>query len=291
MPEWPNNARCAVALTFDFDSETNWLSRDPANVKRPGTLSQGTFGARVAVPKILDLLEQEGLRATFFVPGWVAEHRTERAEAIVRAGHEIGHHGYLHRWVDPDHPEQELEEMELGLEALKSRLGVVPSGYRSPAGETSENLIRLLADRNFLYDSSLMDSVDPYYHCLPGDAAGPVELPWHWSLDDAPYLFHSIKNPKPIYPNEAILSIWKAEFDAIHQEGSLFNLVMHPQGIGRPSRRALLRDFIAFTRSYPGVWYATCHEIASHWQETNAFDPADTRINPFIATRVGGKDV
>ena len=108
---WPNGARCAVLLTFDFDAETNWISRDyPANLKRPGTLSQGTYGANVGVPMVLELLKREALPGTFFVPGWVAENRTARVEDLVRAGHEIGHHGYLHKWVDPDKPEEEEEE-------------------------------------------------------------------------------------------------------------------------------------------------------------------------------------
>ena len=282
MTKWPNGARSALTLTFDFDAETNWLSRDPANVKRPGTLSQGTYGARCGVPNVLRLLDEEGLRGTFFIPGWVAENRTAPAESILRAGHEIGHHGYLHRWVDPDHPAEELDEMERGLEALQSRLGVRPRGYRSPAGETSPNLIRMLSERGFLYDSSLMDSVDPYYHCLDGGRRGPVELPWHWSLDDAPYLFFSIAAPRPIFTNEHILSIWKAEFEAIHEAGQLFNLVMHPQGIGRPSRLRLLRDFIAHTRGFEGVWYATAEDVARHWQDNVAFDPAERKISPFI---------
>ncbi|MDN2567759.1 polysaccharide deacetylase [Aquibium sp. A9E412] len=286
MVQWPDGARCAVTLTFDFDAETNWLARDPANARRPGTLSQGTYGARVGVPRILDLLRHEGLPATFFVPGWVAEERTERVEAILAAGHEIGHHGYLHRWVDPDRPDEEVEEMERGLAALKSRLGVKPSGYRSPAGEVSPNLIRLLVENGFLYDSSLMDSIEPYHHVMPDGAQGPVELPWHWSLDDAPYLFFSLKTPKPILTNEHILSIWQAEFRAIHEQGALFNLVMHPQGIGRPSRLAMLRDFIAFTRTFEGVWYASAQQVAAHWRAAVPYDPADGRINPFIAERV-----
>ena len=56
MPQtspWPNGAQCAVMLTFDFDAETLWISRDPSNWKRPGTMSQGTYGAKIGVPKIL----------------------------------------------------------------------------------------------------------------------------------------------------------------------------------------------------------------------------------------------
>ena len=59
-PVWPNGAKCAVMLTFDFDAETLWISRNPDNWRRPGVLSQGTYGGKVAVPKILELLREKG---------------------------------------------------------------------------------------------------------------------------------------------------------------------------------------------------------------------------------------
>jgi peptidoglycan/xylan/chitin deacetylase (PgdA/CDA1 family) len=267
---WPNGARVAVMLTFDFDAETLWLSRDPANAKRPGTLSQGTYGAKVAVPKILETLDEAGVKGTFFVPGWTAERHTGRVEMILKAGHEVGHHSYSHRWIDPDFPDQEIEEMEKGLEALKRTVGVVPKGYRSPAGETSELLIKLLAQHGFLYDSSLMDDINPYRHVLADGTAGPVELPWHWSLDDAVFALFSIKNPRPIFTNSHIAEVWQDEFREIYRWGGLFDLVMHPQVIGRPSRIALLREMIAWMRTFPGVWFATGTEVATAWLATQA---------------------
>ena len=135
--KWPHGARVAVTLTFDFDAETLWLARDPENAKRPGTLSQGTYGAKVGVPMILQTLREADLKGTFFIPGWTVENHSQRAEMILREGHEIGHHSYSHRWADPAFPDLETEEMEKGLEALKRVLGVVPRGYRSPAGETN----------------------------------------------------------------------------------------------------------------------------------------------------------
>ena len=281
---WPDNKRCAVTLTFDFDSETNWLSRDPSNWKRPGTISQGTYGAKVGVPKVLELLAAEGLEGTFFVPGWVAENRTERVEMIVAGGHEIGHHGYLHKWPDPDRPDEEEEEFALGLEALQKTVGVRPLGYRSPAGETSPNLLRLLSDHGFLYDSSLMDDINPYRHVLDDGRVGPIELPWHWSLDDAPFLLTSIKNYRAIFTNEHIASIWRAEFEEIRAWGGLFNLVMHPQAIGRPSRVAMLREFIRFLRGFDDVWFATCEQVARAWaaQRPAGADTTRQAISPFL---------
>ncbi|MCC7426868.1 MAG: polysaccharide deacetylase [Alphaproteobacteria bacterium] len=265
--KWPHGAKVAVTLTFDFDAETLWLSRDPTNAKRPGTLSQGVYGAKVAVPKILELLDEEGLngKATFFVPGWTAEKHTGRVEMILKAGHEVGHHGYLHEWIDPDYPDKEVEALEKGLASLKSTVGVVPAGYRSPAGESSDNMIRLLTKYGFLYDSSLMDDINPYRHVLADGSKGPIELPWHWSLDDAVYALFSIKNPRPIFSPQQILDVWKAEFQEIYRWGGYFDLLMHPQVIGRPSRIAMLREFLAWMRRFPGVWFATCTEVANAW--------------------------
>lgn len=263
--KWPNGARCAVMLTFDFDAETLWLSRDPANAKRPGTLSQGVYGGKVGVPKIVELLREEELKGTFFVPGWTAEHYPDRMDMILEGGHEVGHHGYLHEWIDPDYPDKEREALEKGLEALKRVSDVTPSGYRSPAGETSDNMISMLQEYGFLYDSSLMDEVNPYRHTLVDGGRGPVELPWHWSLDDAVYMLFAIKSPRAIFTNEHILSVWTAEFEEIYRWGGLVNIVMHPQAIGRPSRLRLLREFIAHCRNFPGVWFATGREVTEAW--------------------------
>lgn len=262
--KWPNGARCAVMLTFDFDAETLWTSRDPQNARRPGILSQGRYGAKVGVPKILDTLRDEGIKATFFVPGWTAEHHTDRVEMIVKDGHEVAHHSYSHKWVSDD-PNAEIEEMEKGLEALRRTVDVVPKGYRSPAGEVSAGLFRLLHKHGFLYDSSLMDDINPYRHVLEGGVKGPVELPWHWSLDDAPHALFSVKSPRPIFPNEHLLAVFKDEFREIYRWGGLFDIIFHPQVGGRPSRIALLRELIAFIRTFPNVWFATGAEVAEAW--------------------------
>lgn len=264
--KWPGGARCAVVLTFDFDAETLWTSRDDANWKRPGVLSQGRYGATVGVPKILDTLEAAGVKGTFFVPGWTAENHTGRLEMILKGGHEVGHHSYSHRWVSDD-PAAEVEEIEKGLDALKRTVGVVPKGYRSPAGEVSPGLFKLLQKHGLLYDSSLMDDINPYRHILDDGSKGPVELPWHWSLDDAPYALFSIKNPRPIFTNAHMLSVFQDEFREIYDWGGLYNLVMHPQVTGRPSRIALLREMIEFIQGFPDVWITTCAEVAEAWVE------------------------
>ena len=77
---WPDGARCAAAFTFDFDAEEVWIGENPANANSPGVLSQGTYGAKVAVPLILDMLARHGVQATFYIPGRVAERHPKRVE-------------------------------------------------------------------------------------------------------------------------------------------------------------------------------------------------------------------
>lgn len=266
MGKWKNGAQVALALTFDFDAETLWISRDPSNAKRPGTLSQGVFGAKVGVPLILRFLRERQLKATFFIPGAVVERYPDVCRQIVAEGHEVGHHGYMHEWVDPDRPDQEAEVMLKGLAALERVLGVRPKGYRSPAWETSENTLRLLVQHGFRYSSNFMDDLEPYRHVVDGQQTDLVELPVAWVLDDAPFTLFSVKAPsRPIFPTRHILEVWQEEFRGIYHYGGCCILTMHPQLIGRPSRLAMLGEFLDYVAEFNGVWIAPCHEIAEWW--------------------------
>src|SRR5471032_860108 len=93
---WPRGAACAAMLCFDVDGETTALSEDPALARRRTLMSQCEYGPRVGVPRLLGLLAHLNLRATFFVPGYIAENHPRMLDAIVAGGHEIGLHGYLH---------------------------------------------------------------------------------------------------------------------------------------------------------------------------------------------------
>jgi peptidoglycan-N-acetylglucosamine deacetylase len=271
---WPGGARCAVMLSFDYDAETMWLSRDPTSLRRPALISHGTYAAKVAIPEILALLREYRVPATFFVPGWTAENHTASVMSIVEAGHEIGHHGYLHFWPEPDKPREEREELDRGFEALARCIGVRPRGYRCPAGETTDRLIGLLAGYGLIYDSSYMDDIHPYEHTLDGQPSGVIELPWHWSLDDVPYTVYSLRNQRPMQTNEHVLSIWQAEFREHYRRGALFDLICHPQAIGRPSRLSMLRDMIAHIQRHERVWFATASEVAEHVLRARRADPA-----------------
>ena len=93
--EWPGGAKVAVNVTFDVDGETLWWDDRETMQGRRGPLSQGVYGPTVALPKILALLERHDIRATFFVPAWIAETWPDEIREIADGGHEIGAHGVV----------------------------------------------------------------------------------------------------------------------------------------------------------------------------------------------------
>jgi peptidoglycan/xylan/chitin deacetylase (PgdA/CDA1 family) len=262
---WPPGKTCALALTFDFDAEELWVGNDPANASDPGVLAMGHYGARVGVPKILGLLAQEELPATFFIPGAVVERYPGHVHAILEAGHEVAHHGYTHVPANPATPGLVEEQIDRGLEALDRVAGITPAGYRAPDGLTSHLGLRTLTDRGFLYDSSLRDYFAPYRIVLEDGTAGPVEVPEQPTLDDWAYGSSSPTQYRVLQSKSQVLSIWQDEFEELRDWGGSITLVMHPQITGRPIRLATLREFIGFTRTFDDVWYATCGDIARHF--------------------------
>lgn len=270
-PAWPRDKRCAVTLTFDFDAETVWLSRDPANKNRPVTLSQGKYGAKIAVPRILRLLRKYKVPATFFTPGWVIENHRSVVEEILSNGHEIAHHGYLHEWPDTLSLDDEKKILDKGIEIIRDLTGQKPKGYRSPAWEFSVNTLRLLVERGFLYSSNMMDDEIPYLHTVDDKPTDLVELPVQWLLDDAPnFMFGSARQPinRVIATPMKTYRLFASEFDGLYADGKLFNLTMHPQLTGRPSRTRMLEKLIRHIKARPDVWFAKCADVAEYWLKT-----------------------
>lgn len=260
--------RIAVSLTFDFDAESVW--RGAFNLDTPSALSRGAYGAYEGVPRILRLLDRFGLPATFFIPGYSAELHPGETRDIVAAGHEIGHHGYLH---EPPHVlslDDERTMIERGLSALEEVAGVRPRGYRSPSWELSNNTFALLAEYGFEYDASMLARDRPYWVEDRGRRTNLVEVPSAWELtDSAHFLFAYF----PTYlvglsaPSK-VEEIWREDFDGAFDEGGdiCYVLTMHPQIIGRHHRMRMLERVIRHILEFDGVWFAQTGAIADEFR-------------------------
>lgn len=260
---WPTDVRAAASFTFDVDAESCVLAHDPQASRRMSLMSHQSYGPKVGVPRLLRLLERQQVTATFFVPGFTADCWPDTVRAIRDAGHEIAHHGYLHEPMQGITREQEADYLDRGLEAL-DRLGVTPTGYRAPWWELNWHSPDLLADRGFLYDSSLLDGDVPYR--LATSEGSLVEVPVDWALDDwEQYAFYPgwtgsgvIESPNKVH------EMWLLEAEAHHAESGCFVLTNHPFISGRPSKAAALERLIEDVKALEGMWVATLNEIAEH---------------------------
>jgi peptidoglycan/xylan/chitin deacetylase (PgdA/CDA1 family) len=260
---WPDGARCAVSLSFDVDAESGYLCHGEQYARRLTSLSQGRYGIRRGLPRILDLLDEHGIRATFFVPGYTAELYPDDIREVRSSGHEIGHHGYLHERPDTITADEERTVMQRGLDALDKAVGVRPVGYRSPAWEITPTTIELLVEHGFLYDSSGMGDDVPYIETHGHNSI--LELPVQWLLDDWPQFGYGLDSGGQIANPDKAFEIWSREFDGLYAEGGYFMLTMHPEVIGRPHRVALLHRLIEHIKAHPSVWWATGEQVARHY--------------------------
>ena len=268
---WPGDTQCVVTLTFDIDGPSATLRRNPELANHPSVISMGEFGPALGAPRILDLLGEHGVQATFFVPGWIAERNEGLVLDIVRRGHEVAHHGYLHEPPSSLGPgEDEGEILDHGSRVLEGITGERPKGYRSPSWELSPNSLRLLHDRGFAYDSSLMGDDVPYWVGEPGRRL--VELPVHWSLDDAPYYSYApaAGRTAPMALPQDVLTAWQWEFDGAYRHGRAFMLTLHPHTTGRFARLEALDRLVEYIKRHEGVRFMRCIDLAEEWVEANA---------------------
>ena len=264
---WPGDIKCVVMLTFDVDGVSSWLNRNPNFKNHPSLMSMAEYGPSIATPRILDMLDEHSIKASFYVPGFVAETHVDLVKEIVRRGHEVGHHGYMHEPPSSLSAEEEKQVLDKGIEILQGITGQAPLGYRSPSWELSEHSIGLLSSLGFLYDSSLMGDDAPYLLEPIGARKPMVELPVHWLLDDAPnFVYAPVANRLgPMRGPDEVFATWAAEFEGLYRYGRSFNLTMHPQYIGRPGRLLMLERLIDHIRRFPNVEFMRCLEVARMW--------------------------
>ena len=262
---WPGEVRCVVMLGFDVDGVSGAINRNPDSARLPSLMSMREYGPSVATARILRLLDDYRIKASFYIPGYVAETHEPLVLDIKESGHEVAHHGYMHEPPATLSKEQEEDVLDRGISILERITGDRPKGYRSPSWELSEHSLSLLAERGFTYDSSLMGNEIPYI--VDANGRDLVEIPIHWELDDAPYFSYapSLEARSLMASPEHVYQVWSAGFEGMYHYGRSFVLTMHPYVIGRPGRLRMLERLIRYIQEFPGVEFMRAVDVADMW--------------------------
>ncbi|MGH8778153.1 polysaccharide deacetylase family protein [Paraburkholderia sp.] len=295
---WPQRARSAVVVTVDFNDDLGILTQEPRIAGREKSLSVWRYGAKRGVDRVLDALDEAGVRSSWFVPGQVARTHPALVRDIASCGHELGTSGDRCENFDTLTLAEQQHALAAGLDALASVTDHRAQGFRSFCGNWAPGFANVLRDAGITWSSSWRGDDLPYFHLNDGatdaQVSPLVELPLHYELEDEPYFVYNLSPPVPVgqprIPSyREVLSNWKQDFAAFHRFGLCFVLRLHPEIIGTAGRIDVLRELLADIRSHDDVWFATGAEVADWWRQSVTGNEPGHPVEVFARYRQTGQ--
>ncbi|AEP36770.1 polysaccharide deacetylase family protein [Taylorella asinigenitalis] len=276
-----------VSFGIDVDAVAGWLG-SYGGEDSPDDISRGLFAGEVGSLRLLDLFAKHGLTSTWFIPGHSVETFPNQMAEVVKAGHEVGMHGYSHENPIAMTREQEQAVLDKCFDLIKELSGKAPTGYVAPWWEFSNVTNELLLEKGIKYDHSLMhNDFTPYYvrvgdkwtkidysqdaeswmkPLVRGTESDLIEIPASWYLDDLPPMMFIKKSPNShgfVNPRD-IEDMWRDQFDWVYEnmDYAVFPITIHPDVSGRPQVLLMLDRLIKHMKSHDGVKFVTMNEIA-----------------------------
>lgn len=281
---WPNGAKMALSVVVNVEEGSEMTvargdrGMEPVDelgihirspIRNYGNESNYLYGIKAGAPRIVRLLKDYDILASWTVAALSLENHPEIAQAIAELGHEPVSHGW--RWVHQFKMDEEKERefIRKAVHSIEKTVGVRPYGWLSRYFHT-DNTRRLLIEEGFTYHMDDYSGDVPFWdrRTVPGK---PIAI--------VPYQLDN--NDMKMWTDPALtphqwLDYAKANFDQIWREGQrglgrMMSLGLHLRIIGRPGRIWALEEFFRHVRKHEGVWVTTRHQIAQHLAKV---DPA-----------------
>lgn len=287
--QWPEGARLAMSVVVNVEEGSEYTVKDGdkgmepvdelmVHLKKPmrnyGNESNYQYGINEGGPRIIKLLDEYNIRATWTAAAVSLERAPYLAEAIARRDDETCSHGY--RWIHQFRMDEteERQFIKNAVTSIEKTTGKRPLGWLSRYLLT-ENTRRLLQEEGFLYHMDDYSSDAPFWDAVNGSDEPMVIVPYALDSNDMKMWV------APSYTPEAWLKYAKDTFDVLYEEGAeqprMMSIGLHLRIIGRPGRIWALKEFFEYIKSKPGVWFATRQDIAQHFQVNVAKTDALTK--------------
>ncbi len=273
---WKNGATCAFNLGFDLDGETIWrnkarrLPNGDTFLKGP---SIGGYGPKRGAARILEILKEYDIKATWFIPAVMIEEHQETVEKILDGGHEISHHGYDHtgRYGATLDAQQEWigRSQELFLKYTGRRAyGMRPTGALLPETE-----LWMYGEGGFRYSSAGTSGEGDGWYYVNGTATRGINVPCRdEQMDDyVQTVLHSypavLEGMPRIAAYDVVYANWVREIEGMVKFGNIGSSAFHPQIAGTPGRAVMLEKFCRYLADRGDIWCAPCIEIADWYRK------------------------
>jgi peptidoglycan/xylan/chitin deacetylase (PgdA/CDA1 family) len=276
--DWPNGAKMALSVVVNVEegSEQTIARGDKgmepvdelgifikAPIRNYSNESNYLYGIKAGAPRVVKLLKQFDILASWTVAALSLEKHPEIAAAIVELGHEPVSHGW--RWIHQFRFDEDKERdfIRKAVASIEKTCGVRPYGWLSRYMLT-DNTRRLLIEEGFSYHMDDYSGDIPFWdrQTVPGQPM--VIVPYQLDNNDMKMWTDPAMTP------EQWLAYAKRNFDQVYREGvegspKMMSLGLHLRIIGRPGRIWALEEFFRHVRAHDGVWVTTRRAIAEHF--------------------------
>jgi peptidoglycan/xylan/chitin deacetylase (PgdA/CDA1 family) len=281
MPKWnlPGDARIALSVVVNVEegSEMNITQGDrgPEVVDELGVAlhkpvrnyaneSNYLYGLKAGAPRIMKLLDDYKIQATFTAAAQALEKAPGLTQAIVDGGHEVCSHGW--RWVHQYYMDEDKERdfIRKAVTSIKATTGSRPTGWLSRYLLT-DNTRRLLVEEGFTYHMDDFSGDRPFWD---SDYEKPI-LILPYALDSNDMKMWTAPSLTPADWLQYAIDT----FDWLYREGAddplMMSFGLHLRIIGRPGRIGYLEKFLQHVTAKPDVWIASRQAIAENWMAQN----------------------
>jgi allantoinase len=275
---WPDDAKVAVNVIVNYEEGSEYSipagdGRNEGLAEIPYLMSAEhrdlnaesvyEFGARGGIVRLLNLLDEYGVKATFFAAAVAIERNPMVGDWIREAGHDVAGHGW--RWIDQwtlDRDE-ERRHIEAAVESLTRTCGVRPTGWFSRYSSSVSTRELLVAEGGFLYDSDSFADDLPYFVEVAGREH--LVVPYTLLYNDGRFVL-----PQGFGSPGDFLETLRRGLDELLREGrggypKMMSIGLHPRWIGQAARTSALREFIEYALRQGDVWLARREDIARWW--------------------------
>ena len=282
--DWPGGAKLALSIVVNVEEGSEQSvargDRGMEPVDELGVFVKGAvrnyanesnylYGIKAGAPRVLKLLREHEIAASWTIAAQSLETHPELARAIVALGHEPVSHGW--RWVHQFRMDEAAERafIRKAVASIEATCGVRPYGWLSRYLMT-DNTRRLLIEEGFTYHMDDFSGDVPFWDRVTVPGRPIAIVPYQIDTNDMKFW------TDPAYSPDDWLRYATRSFDQLWREGEagnpkMMSLGLHLRIIGRPGRIWAFEEFLRYAKSHDGVWIATRKSIADHFA---AIDPA-----------------